>query len=140
MNYSLDQILREQNLVRSKHDTMIKQVSDSTQISPNVETIYTSAYFKQSTKHKRWEGDIDLLQSFFDSKQYVGWEEVPFNKTTLLIWEMKTTDTTKSYHRAISQLKKEKLFLQTFTNYQSIDCFYCFGVGNSYSWRVEKEL
>jgi len=140
MNSDLEYLLKPQKMVRSKHDNLIINVSNHTTISPNVLTMYMSAYFlKKKTKDSpRVEGDIDLLQMFYQHEEFRDidhWKEIPFADAKLLIWEMKSTDNKNNYYRAKSQLKKEKKFIQDNTNYQDIDCFYCFNVGNSYSWR-----
>lgn len=138
----LTDILREQPLKNSKHDNIIRMIDNHITTSPNVLTMFKSAYFKISNHDKTWEGDIDYLAMLYDSKKYevFGWEEVPVGDNTLLLFEVKTNDTSKGYHKALSQLRKESDLIKTFTPYQSINCFYAFGVGKGYSFRVEEEL
>jgi len=126
--YDLEYLLRPQKLVKSKHDQMIMNVASATEISPNVLTMYQSAYFKMDKTKQlaRVEGDIDLLQMFYQHENrpdIMHWDEIPFNDSKLLIWEMKSNDTSKGYKKAMSQLKKEKQFIKDYTHYQDIDCF-----------------
>ncbi len=141
MKQDIETILRREKTTKSKHDNMITTISSIIEISPNVIVMYQNAYFKQKTKKRLWEGDIDLLALQYQHENYKDifhWNEIPFEQSRLLLWEMKTNDTKVNYQKALKQLKKEKDFLKLFTAYQNIDCFYCFGIGNSLSWRYEK--
>ena len=127
------------------HDRLINNVSDTNELSPNVETIAKNAYYRVSDKGKPCgyiEGDIDLLQMFSDYEKYslYDWNEIPFNDATLLVFEMKSHDCTKNYHKALKQLKKSRDLIKDKTQYQCIDTFYAFNVGKggSYSWRYEQ--
>ncbi len=132
----LEEILKPQKLNKGKHDTLILKVESAITLSPNVMSMYKSAYFK----HNGVEGDFDYLAMFYDSKIHdiEHWKEVPFADSTLLIFEMKSNDTSSNYHKAQRQLKKEKNFILNNTDYRSIDCFYSFNVGNSYMFRHEQ--
>jgi len=143
MKKNIEDILREQKINNSKHDNMIVKISDTISLSPDIQTMFKSAYFRQKIKNRHFEGDIDLLAMNYDSSlydDYTHWSEVKFGDSTLLIYEIKTTDSTKNYHRALRQLKKEKEFLKTFTNYQNFECFYAFGVGTGFTWRNERVM
>ena len=133
---SLDSLLKPYKLNRGKHDTLIRKITSNITISPNVLLMYQNAYFKAYGV----EGDIDALFMHYNAKTYEidDWREVQFNDSTLLLFEMKSNDTIKNYRKAKSQLIKEKSFITKHTNYQIVDCFYAFNVGNSHAFRFEQ--
>lgn len=133
---NLSEILKEQPLNNSRHDRIIRELSGVTQISPNVMTIFMNAYYKIHGK----EGDIDLLQIWFDADKYFfdDWKEIPANDCKLLLYEMKTGFSARNYTKAIKQLVKSKNVIQDLTDYQEVDCFFAYGVGNSIAWKYKK--
>ena len=139
----LDRIVKEHKLNHGTHDGLIRKIEKDNTISSNVLNMYHNAYYKIRDNSKRGgflEGDIDLLQMFYDSSKIYAdcWKEVPFNDATLLLFEMKSSDTTKNYTKALTQLKKSKNMVKKYTDYQSINTFYVFNVGKSYVWRIEE--
>ena len=125
-------------LNNSKHDNIIKLIKNHNEISPNIKTLFNNAHYKL----RRVEGEIDLLQLLYDSRAYPfidDYHEVSPHDATLLLFEVKTNDTTCNYHKAKKQLKKSKQLIIEHTPYYTVDCFYAFGVGNGYAWRLEKE-
>ena len=127
-------------LCNSKHDSLIKQVDAITSVSSNIISLMRSAYYKVNTRKGLVEGDIDLLQFFYDSGKYFveDYNVVPFKECSLLVYEVKSCDSSRNYFKALSQLKKSKGMLLELSNYGNVDCFYVFGVGNSLGWRFEE--
>jgi len=140
----LEEILKPHKLNHSKHDELITKISSLNEVSPNIMTIALNAYYKiRNNSHKGgWlESDIDLLQLLYDSKIYDwadNYTEIPFVDSTLLLFEMKTNDTTKNYRKALSQLTKSKKMILKYTDYKDVDCFYAFNIGNSFSYKLEQ--
>jgi len=140
----LQNIIKQHELDHSVHDGLIKNTMNSTEISKNIMTIAYNAYYKIpccKSKNGFIEGEIDLLQLLYSHKQYkeiFGYTEVPFADSTLLLYEMKSSDTVCNYKKAIKQLTKSKNMIRDFTDYYKIDCFYVFNIDNSFVVRFEQ--
>lgn len=134
----LEELLKPQKLLGTKHDQIIQNLSSSNEISPNVYTLFMSAYYKIGP----YEGDIDLLQLMYDHKKYELFEytDVPVKESKLLLFEVKSCYSARNYSKAIKQLVKSKHVLKDNTDYQDIDTFFCYGLNNSDSivWRYEQ--
>ena len=106
-------------------------------------TIAMNAYYKIANKRFKGgfvESDIDLIQLFYDAKDYPylnDYKEVSFGDAKLLLFEMKTNNTSRNYKKALHQLQRSKDVIRKYTDYQNIDCFYAFNVSNSIVWRFE---
>lgn len=144
MKYLLEDLIHPHKLNHGKHDTLIKDVAFNNERSPNITTIAMNAYYKiKNAAHKGgWlESDIDLLQMLFDSNKYqliTDYKEIPFNESTLLLFEMKSSDSHRNHNKAMYQLKRSKNMIKDYTDYQSIDCFYAFNAGKSQVVRFEQ--
>lgn len=138
MKYKLEEILTsKQPLNNSKHDSLIRQIAITNEVSPNIMTLFTNAYYKTD----KVEGEIDLLQLLYNSQEYkeiFDYKEIPYRDAKLLLFEIKTNDTTKNYYKAKGQLFKSKQELLRLTGYYDIDCFYGFGMGTGFAWRYER--
>ena len=140
--YLLEDIITLQPL-KGKHDQLIQKTARDTELSPNVSTMFMSGYYKMRDKSRHtgtWEGDFDLLQMHYDNGVYrfESWQEIPCEEAVLLLFEMKSSDSPKNHLKAIEQLYKSKSFIKKFTDYQNIDCFYCYNLGSSYLWSREE--
>lgn len=136
----LDVLLRSFPLNNGTHDGLIKKVMEMTE-SRCVENVLFNGYYKViDKKNRRYEGDVDLLQLFYDPSEYdvFSYKEVPFNDSTLLLYEMKSSDTVKNYRKAKSQLVKSRDVITRFTDYDDVVCFYAFWNKQPFTWRVEK--
>ena len=138
----LEDIIHPHQLDHGLHDTLIKNVASTNELSPDVMTIAMNAYYKIADKHFKsgyCESDIDLLQMQYDNEAYPfeSWQEIPFNNATLLLFEMKSSDSARNYKKAIYQLKRSKDMILTYTSYQKIDTIYAFNKGNGFVWRQE---
>jgi hypothetical protein len=129
----LELILKPQKLNGGTHDALIKKIKSNNLNNPNILDMFVNAYYKIG----KYEGDIDLLQVLFNYKQFnyvENYKEIPVNDSKLLLFEMKSCHSRINETKAISQLKKSKSLIMYYSEYQNIDCFYCFGVGKGYIW------
>ncbi len=142
----IEDLLQPHKLNHSTHDRIITNVASAIEISPNVLVMYQNAYYKIKDPRIRngyLESDIDLMAMHYqheDHKDILHWNEIPFNDSKILIFEMKSSNTKKSYSKAIKQLKRSKQMIKDYTNYQDIDGFYAYNVGTGHTWRYEREV
>jgi len=139
----LDELITQHKLNHGTHDRLINVTKNNIEISNNILTVAYNAYYKIKNKlGLTVEGDIDLLQLLYNSSDYeelFDYREVSFGDSTLLLYEMKSRDSTRNYHKALKQLKKSKGLILNNTDYSKIDCFYVFNLNDNGSSVVRYE-
>jgi hypothetical protein len=132
----LEDLLIVKGMSNSIHDRIVKDVKKFNELNPNIVSVVCCGYYK----NKKVEGEIDLLQMWFNSnvvKNVSSYKDVPFEKAILLLYEVKSVDSLRNYNKALYQLKKSKDFILNNSFYERINSFYVFGTNQGTGWRIE---